>query len=255
MCLVAVVVCSFAVRASADDKKKDAPKKPHASLEARFKEMDANKDGKVTLEEYTAWHKKIHEAHVKKAAAQKEAKKDVKKDAVKKGEKKAAPAAQKKAAKPCPKAEKKTCPAAAKKACPAAAKKPCPATDKKAAAADKKACPIAAKKTCPASQKPAKEVKKDAKKAEKKAAPKKESVKKDVPKAARSTAEQRFKEQDANKDGKVSQAEFLAAHKRWPEARAKEIYKNMGGSDAGLTLEQYKKAREAWAKKRAEQKK
>jgi hypothetical protein len=60
---------------------------------------------------------------------------------------------------------------------------------------------------------------------------------------------------DTNNDGQVAKDEFVAAHKNWPEAKAKEIYKKMGGAEEkGLTLEQFQTAREAWHKKMAEQK-
>jgi len=79
--------------------------------------------------------------------------------------------------------------------------------------------------------------------------------KKDAPKK-RASAEERFAQMDTDSNKNVSEAEFVASMKKMPAEKAKEIYKKMGGCPKnGLTLEQYKKAREEWAKKRAEQNK
>jgi hypothetical protein len=98
-----------------------------------------------------------------------------------------------------------------------------------------KACPVSGKKECPKAKKEC-------------------PVSKEAAKKPQATAEERFKMMDTNKDGKISEAEFVAAHKKWPEAKAKEIYNSAGGTKKGMSLDEYRKAREAWHKKMAEHK-
>lgn len=55
--VAAVMMISLAVALGAsaqEKKKKDGPEKPRPSPEERFKKLDTNGDGKVTLEEFTA---------------------------------------------------------------------------------------------------------------------------------------------------------------------------------------------------------
>ena len=80
--------------------------------------------------------------------------------------------------------------------------------------------------------------------------------KKDGPRKPRASAEERFAQMDTDKNNNVSQAEFVAGHKRMGEDKAKELFKKVGGCpEKGLTLEQYKKARAEWEKKMADHRK
>jgi len=79
--------------------------------------------------------------------------------------------------------------------------------------------------------------------------------KKDAPKKPRQSSEERFKEMDKDNSGTVTEAEFVAAYSRMGEEKAKALFQKMGGTaDKGLTLEQYKKAREEFRKKYGERK-
>ena len=55
--LVLAVGCLIAAGASADDKKKDGPRKPRATAEERFAQMDTDKNNNVSQAEFAAAHK------------------------------------------------------------------------------------------------------------------------------------------------------------------------------------------------------
>jgi Ca2+-binding EF-hand superfamily protein len=249
--LLTAVLASVVSVNMAFAQKNEAPKKPKPTIEELFKEFDTNNDGVLSLEE------------VKEGIEKMKGKWEAKKDSPKsdkshdkdghKGEKQE-----------CPKSEKKHCPmsegkeghhshdkeghdgeknecdkgdihhrhASHDKDCHKGEKKECPVSEgTKCPLSDKKECPNGDKKECPMSEK------------------------KEAAKKPHTTADERFKEMDANNDGRIAEADFIVAHKNWPEAKAKEIYKKMGGTEEkGLTLEQYRTAREAWHKKMAEQK-
>jgi Ca2+-binding EF-hand superfamily protein len=64
----------------------------------------------------------------------------------------------------------------------------------------------------------------------------------------------RFQKMDANHDGILSQAEFVAAHPKIGAVAAKELYRSLavlGGTTTqskttGMTFEQFKKAHKLW---------
>jgi Ca2+-binding EF-hand superfamily protein len=70
------------------------------------------------------------------------------------------------------------------------------------------------------------------------------------PKKPTMSLEERFNKMDANRNGILSQMEFITAHKRMADQVAKGIFaKIAGGPDQGLTLAQVDKARTEWGKK------
>lgn len=58
--VVALVCFAGSVRAEKDPPKKDPPKKAENKFEKRFKQLDTNKDDKLTIEEFTAEAKKLN---------------------------------------------------------------------------------------------------------------------------------------------------------------------------------------------------
>jgi Ca2+-binding EF-hand superfamily protein len=70
------------------------------------------------------------------------------------------------------------------------------------------------------------------------------------PKQPTMTLQERFDKMDANRNGILSQMEFIVAHKRMADQVAKSIFAKVGGGpDQPLTLDQVAKARTLWAKR------
>ncbi len=70
------------------------------------------------------------------------------------------------------------------------------------------------------------------------------------PKKPTMTLRERFDKMDSNRNGVLSQMEFIVAHKRMADQVAKSIFIKVGGGpDQLLTLDQVAKARQEWAKK------
>ena len=64
------------------------------------------------------------------------------------------------------------------------------------------------------------------------------------------TLQERFQKMDADRDGILSEQEFVAAHNRFAQQVARSLFTEVGGrSDRPLALDQIAEARKEWSKR------